>query len=121
MIKQRGAMLAKGWLLGLQFEALFENGLYLQIARQADRLADTLRSTLYELGYPLVCANKTNQVFVTLPNTLLEELRETFTFAVWETVDNAHTTVRFCTSWATEPTAVELLRTRIKEVASMHV
>lgn len=116
MLKQHGAMLAKGWLLGLQFEALFEDGLYTKISHHADVLADSLRKTLQELNCPLVCKNKTNQVFVTLPNTVLAKLADDFTFAVWETVDNEQTTVRFCTSWATQVEAVTLLCARLKEL-----
>lgn len=101
LMKQRGGMLAKGWLLGLQFEALFENDLYFQIAAHADVLADQIRNTLISLQYPIVAANRTNQVFVTLPNDLLQALSKSFSFARWEAVDDAHTTVRLCTSWAT--------------------
>lgn len=109
MIKQRGGMLAKGWLLGLQFEALMENDLYIHIARHADRLADRLRETLCELSYPLIDANQTNQVFVTLPDDLLAELAKDFSFAVWEKADDTQTTVRFCTSWATREEDVDAL------------
>ena len=109
MIKQRGGMLAKGWLLGQQFEALLENDLYFDICRQADVLADKLRRTLMELGCKIVCPNKTNQVFATLPNTVLKELSKDFTYAVWSNEAEEHTTVRFCTSWATEPKSVDAL------------
>lgn len=117
LIKQRGAMLAKGWLIGLQFEALLEDGLYIKIARHADALADLLRLTLQQLGYPLVDANKTNQVFVSLPNKVLEEIGKDFTFAVWEKADKEHTIVRFCTSWATTTEAMEALCERIKQLS----
>ena len=120
VIKQKGAMLAKGWLLGLQFEALLENGLYLEIGRHADELAGILRETLRQLGYPLVFANKTNQVFVTLPNVLLDELGKDFTFAVWEKVSPTHTVVRFCTSWATKYEAIDALCNRLRELAMKH-
>lgn len=116
MIKQRGAMLAKGWLLGLQFEALLEDGLYFKIAEQADKLADLLRDTFRQLEYPLVEINKTNQVFVVLPNTILEALEKDFTFAVWEKVDPEHTVVRFCTSWATSTETLELLCDRLRQL-----
>lgn len=109
MIKQRGGMLAKGWLLGLQFEALMEDDLYIRISQHADQLADRLRKVLRELSYPLVDENKTNQVFVTLPDDLLTELAKEFSFAVWEKTDDTHTTVRFCTSWATKAKDIETL------------
>lgn len=109
LIKQRGGMLAKGWLLGLQFEALFENDLYFNISRHADALADCLRDTLTRLGFQLVGENKTNQVFVVLPNTLLEKLSNEFSYAAWERYDDTHTIVRFCTSWATKSENVDAL------------
>ncbi len=117
LMKQRGGMLAKGWLLGLQFEALFENDLYLEISAKADRLADKIRRTLQSLGYDLYLPGTTNQVFVTLPDTLLEKIAEDFTFAHWEKPDNAHTTVRFCTSWATDDESVEALCSTLKSLA----
>jgi len=101
LMKQRGGMLAKGWLLGLQFEALFEDDLYFRISAHADKLADQIRNTLSTLGYDLYLPGVTNQVFVKLPNKLLSELGKEFTFATWEKADDEHTVVRFCTSWAT--------------------
>lgn len=119
IIKQRGAMLAKGWLLGVQFEALFEDDLYYKIARHADAAADILRQTLIDLGYQLVCPNKTNQVFVTLPNTVLEQLEKEFSFAVWDYVDADHTTVRFCTSWATKPESLQALCSTLRKLLAV--
>lgn len=101
LMKQRGGMLAKGWLLGLQFETLFEDDLYLQISAYADRMADQIRDTLVALGYELYLPGVTNQIFVALPNALLNELGKEFTFATWEKADEEHTVIRFCTSWAT--------------------
>lgn len=115
IIKQRGAMLAKGWLLGLQFEALMENDLYIEICRHADMLADRLRETLMELGCQIVCTNKTNQVFVKLSNEVLCELGKDFTFAVWSH-EGAYTTVRFCTSWATKKESVAALCEALKKL-----
>ena len=116
LIKQRGGMLAKGWLLGAQFTALFENDLYMQICAHADDLADKLRSTLQELGYPLYLPGTTNQVFVTLPDAALEKIGKNFTFATWEKADAAHTTVRFCTSWATAEENVDALCAALKNI-----
>ena len=109
MIKQRGAMLAKGWLLGLQFQALLENDLYFEIAEQANRLADQLRETLDELGYQLLIPGNTNQVFPILPNYVLDGLSKEFTFSLQETIDEEHKAVRFCTSWATTQESVDAL------------
>lgn len=118
IMKQRGGMLSKGWLLGLQFAAMFENGLYLRISRHADAMADKLRNAFRELNYPLYLPNDTNQVFVTLPKKLLEELGKEFTYANWEEPDEDHLTVRFCTSWATRECDVDALCDRIKALAN---
>lgn len=109
LIKQRGGMLAKGWLLGLQFDALLKDDLYFEIAEHANKLADQLRNTLKKLGYRQLIANTTNQVFPVLPNQLLEMLSKEFTFTHQETVDNSNTAVRFCTSWATTQESMDAL------------
>lgn len=106
LMKQHGAMLAKGWLLGLQYEALFEENLYLKISAHADAMADKLREAFINNGYPLLVGGVTNQVFPILPDAMLEKLQEYFTFTEQIRIDNSHRAVRFCTSWATEPDAV---------------
>ena len=114
IIKQRGAMLAKGWLLGLQYEALMEDNLYLKIAARADQLADRIRETLAELNYPLLVDGVTNQIFPILPDALLDKLKEEFTFSEQQRIDSDHRAVRFCTSWATSDEAVDALCTALK-------
>lgn len=109
IIKQHGAMLAKGRLLGVQFDALMTDNLYFDIAAHADGLADQLRETLAELGYPLLVPGVTNQVFPILPDTVLEELAKNFVFCEQERVDDSHRAVRFCTSWATTGEAMDAL------------
>ena len=100
-IKQRGGMLAKGWLLGLQFEALFENGLYFTISRLANGQAQQIRDALKRLGYPLVVDSPTNQVFTVMSDGVLARLEREFSFTNWCRVDPEHRMIRFCTSWAT--------------------
>lgn len=117
VMKQRGGMLAKGWLLGLQFEALLEDGLYLKIAAYADVLADKIRETLAELGYPLLVSGVTNQIFPILPDELLNQLQQEFTFTEQERIDNSHRAVRFCTSWATTEEAVNALCFALKKLS----
>jgi threonine aldolase len=78
-----------------------EDGLYLKIAAHADKMADKLRDTLAELGYPMLVDGVTNQVFPILPDTLLENLCKEFSFTEQQRVDETHRAVRFCTSWAT--------------------
>ncbi|WP_418445684.1 threonine aldolase family protein [Cloacibacillus evryensis] len=102
IMKQRGAMLAKGRLLGIQFEALFEDGLYFEISRQATELAMKLRAACTAKGYPFLVDSMTNQQFPILPNSLIERLKVKFAFSLWQPTDAAHTAVRFCTSWATK-------------------
>ena len=109
IIKQRGAMLAKGWLLGKQFEALFENGLYTTISAYANKQADRIRATLKQCGYPLLVPCSTNQTFAILPDGLLAEIDKDFSYMVQEKRDDGNTVVRFCTSWATDAESVTKL------------
>ena len=109
MIKQHGGLLAKGWLIGAQFEVLFTDDLYFKIAAHANRLADKLRSVFEKAGFPLLGKNRTNQVFVVLPNEMLARMDEYFAYSPWGSVDCDHTAVRFCTSWATSQEAVDAL------------
>lgn len=117
MMKQRGGMLAKGWLLGIQFETLFKDDLYFTISRHANELAEKIRSILLLLGYPLFVQCPTNQVFAVIPNSVLEKLKESVMFQIWETVDESHTVVRFCTSWATARENVDILCQALKNLA----
>lgn len=109
LIKQHGAMLAKGRLLGVQFRALFKDGLYFEIARKANELADRIRTTLGCLGYSYLVPGTTNQIFAILPDKLLNRLSAEFTFSEQKRVDDSHRAVRFCTSWATTEENVKAL------------
>ena len=117
IMKQHGAMLAKGWLLGLQYEALMEDNLYLRISAHADVMADKIRETLSELHYPLLVEGTTNQIFPILPDWLLDKLQENFTFTEQERVDASHRAVRFCTSWATSEKAVDALCNELRKLS----
>ena len=109
MVKQHGALLAKGRLLGIQFDTLFTDGLYTRIARNAIECADVLRAALRERGYRFLVENTTNQLLVVLDNARYEELRRECAMSFWERVDASHTAVRFATSWATRMEDVEAL------------
>lgn len=109
IMKQRGGMLAKGWLLGVQFETLFENNLYFEICEHANLMADQLRSVLSGLGYNQFVATTANQVFPILPNDILDKLSNEFTFMVQERISDVHSAVRFCTSWATTQESINAL------------
>ena len=114
MIKQRGGMLAKGWLLGLQFNVLLEDGLYFEVAAHANKLAQQLRQTLEELNIPVLVNSPSNQIFPILPNSVLSELDKNFTYNLMERIDADHCCVRFCTSWATKQEAIDALCAALK-------
>ena len=116
LIKQRGGMLAKGRLLGVQFDALLEDDLYFKIAEQADALADQLRACIDELGFSYFVPGITNQVFPILPDTLLEELAKEFSFTEMGRYDENLRVVRFCTSWATRRDQVDELCRKLREL-----
>lgn len=116
LIKQHGGMLAKGRLLGVQFDALMEDDLYEKIAAHANRLADKLRHCLKELGVPFLVENTTNQLFPILPDGVLDALAEDFAFSEQERVDETHRAVRFCTSWATKEESVDALCIRLRQL-----
>lgn len=100
-IKHRGGMLAKGRLLGVQFEALLEDGLYFRIGRHCVDLALQLKQALAEKGYPFMVDSPTNQQFPILPDHVLKRLESVCTWSFMSKPDPEHTCVRFCTSWAT--------------------
>lgn len=109
MVKQQGALLAKGRLLGIQFDALFTDDLYMEISQNAIRTADVLKKAFVDKGYRLLLDTPTNQIFVILENRRMEELKKKVTFGFWEKYDENHTVVRFATSWATKIDEIEEL------------
>lgn len=109
LIKQHGGMLAKGRLLGIQFDTLFTDGLYYEISKCADELAMKLKEAFVKKGYGLRYDSYSNQQFPILPNEHMEKLKEKYSFGFWENVDKNHTAVRFCTSWATKEENVQAL------------
>ena len=110
-IKQGGGMLAKGRLLGIQFETLMENGLYFKLARQADRLADKLSAAFKTAGFDLLIEGGTNQVFPILSEEQARKLGEEFGFEYWTRTPDGRDAWRFCTSWATTEEQVDALIT----------
>ena len=117
LVKRHGGMLAKGWQLGVQFDALFENDLYFTISAHANRMADRIRDTLKELGVTSLAECTTNQIFPILPDAFLEELGREFTFTEMHRVDASHRAIRFCTSWATTEESVDALCTAMRRIA----
>ncbi|MDR0396722.1 MAG: aminotransferase class I/II-fold pyridoxal phosphate-dependent enzyme [Oscillospiraceae bacterium] len=106
LIKQRGGMLAKGFLLGYQFDVLFEGGLYLDIARRANGIADGLRGVLAAKGARFLADTRTNMLFPILPDAWIAKLRERFAFHDAERVSSTESAVRLVTSWATPESVV---------------
>ena len=109
MIKRQGGMLAKGWLLGLQFEALLEDGLYFRIAQKANDQADHIRKTLEDGGIPMLVPGSTNQIFPILSDSALKNLSQKVLYTDMGPVDETHRAIRLCTSWSTGDEAVEEL------------
>ena len=108
-VKQRGALLAKGRLTGVQFDALFTDDLYLKIGENAIDTANELKRVLREKGYEFFIDSPTNQIFVVLEDAQIERLKEYVVFSYWEKKDDTHTVVRFATSWATKMEDVKKL------------
>ncbi len=111
MVKQHGALLAKGRLLGVQFDALFTDDLYTEISKNAIATANRLRKALREREYRFFLETPTNQIFVVLENETMKRLQEKVRMSFWEAYDETHTVVRFATGWATTMEAVEQLET----------
>ena len=109
IIKQHGALLAKGRLLGIQFDCLFTDNLYLKIAQNAIDKAEQLKTILKAKNYKFYLETDTNQQFIILENTQIEKLRQQISFSFWEKYDENHTVVRFATSWATPQESIDKL------------
>lgn len=100
-VKKRGALLAKGRLLGVQFDALFTDGLYFRIGRHAIDMAEKMKEIFRARGLPLFIQSPTNQQFVILENSRMEALAGKVAFEIWEPKDETHTVVRFAAGWST--------------------
>ncbi|WP_029674478.1 threonine aldolase family protein [Butyrivibrio sp. VCB2006] len=101
VIKQHGALLAKGWLLGLQFDTLFTDNLYMDISKNAIDMAQALRDKLTDKGYQLFIDSPTNQQFIVMENDRLKEFAQRVGYGFWEKFDDNHTVIRLATDWAT--------------------
>ena len=106
-IKQKGGLLAKGRVLGIQFLELFRDDLYFELSRHANVMAGTLKAAFSEAGYPFLTHSPSNQIFPILPDGLIEKLLTKYDFYVWSKVDDGHSSIRLVTSWATAEEAVE--------------
>ncbi len=113
IIKQHGALLAKGRLLGIQFDTLFTDNLYMRIGEPAITAADRLREIFRSKGYRIAFESPTNQIFVTMDNKTLKEVSKTVESSFWEAPDESRTTVRFATSWATDMNEISRLESTL--------
>ena len=109
-IKRSGALLAKGWLLGLQFETMFADGLYYECGRNGVQRAMELKTAFESAGYMPAIDSPTNQQFFELPNALIDKLSKDVTFEYWGPRGKDFSTVRFVTSWATTTESIEKLK-----------
>jgi len=109
MVKQQGGLLAKGWLLGLQFDTLFTDNLYGRISKNAIDMAELLKKEFQKKGYEFFIESPTNQQFIIMENEAMERLKSKVAFGFWEKYDENRTVVRFATSWATKKEDVEAL------------
>lgn len=116
-MKQKGAMLAKGRILGIQFLALFEDGLYFQLSKHADEMAQIIRKACAESGFEFLYDSPTNQQFPIMPDDLIKRLEELYAFSHTKRLDHRRSAIRICTSWATHREDVEQLVADIHKYA----
>lgn len=109
IVKQHGALMAKGRLLGIQFDTLFTDDLYFNISRHAIEMAEKLKQIFRDKGYTFFLETPTNQQFILLENQKMAELRQKVGFDFWEKADDTHTVVRFATAWSTSEADLESL------------
>ncbi len=109
LIKQRGALLAKSFVMGIQFEALFQDNLYFQLATHANKMAEKIANAIRQFGYSFYAPPCTNQLFPIIPNHILEKLSEMFRFSIQTRINDDESVIRLVTSWATTQESVDTL------------
>ena len=114
-VKKRGALLAKGRLLGVQFDALFTDGLYMRIGKHGAEAAERVKNIFLSHGFELFIDSPTNQQFVILEDGYMKKLGRYVAFDFWEKPDDGHTVVRFATSWSTTESDIEGLEKAIED------
>ncbi|HWQ30796.1 MAG TPA: low specificity L-threonine aldolase [Negativicutes bacterium] len=105
-MKQKGALMAKGRILGIQFLELFKDELYFDLARHANRMADMLKNEITAMGYSFLTDSPSNQIFPILPNDIITDLEKKYSFYVWSKINETSSSIRLVTSWATREAAV---------------
>lgn len=114
-LKQKGALLAKGRVLGIQFLVLFQDDLYFKLAQDANRKADKIVQALYENDYAFLVEPASNQIFPILPHVLIQRLQKEFDFYVWKPIDAEYAAIRLITSWATDEKMVDVFISMLTE------
>jgi len=105
-LKQKGALMSKGRLLGIQFSVLFTDNLYFNLAKYANLLSQKITKAVKKKGYSFLIEPTSNQIFLILPNTLIHKLEKKYDFYIWKKIDNNNSAIRIITSWATKESAV---------------
>jgi len=116
-MKQRGGLLAKGRILGVQFAELFKDNLFFDLAKHANECAKKLSAGIKACGYTFLVESTTNQIFPILPNKIIDKLKKDYGFYVWAKVDNDHSAIRLVTSWATTEQAVNSFLGDLKKIS----
>ena len=119
-MKQRGAILAKGWMIGVQFEELFQDNLYLELGKRSVALAQRLKEGFIDCKIPFLCDSPTNQLFPIFPNEFAKKINENYVTTFQCKPDENHTCLRFCTSWATNEQAVEDFIKDLKQLSYIY-
>ena len=116
LIKQKGGLLSKGRILGIQFLELFRKDLFFDLARHANEMAEKLVTGITGLGYSFQSDSPTNQIFPIFPNKIIEPLNQLYCFYVWRKIDDDQSSVRLVTSWATPEKAIDEFLVDLKEI-----
>ena len=116
IIKQRGALLAKGRILGIQFDELFRDGLYLEIGKGAVEKAGRIQNAFRKAGYETAFESPTNQIFLNLEDKDMQSLGGRIAFSFWEKPDQDHTVIRFVTSWSTSEEDMQALEEALEVI-----
>jgi threonine aldolase len=115
-LKQRGALLAKGRILGIQFLELFKDNLYFSLAKHANQMAMKLTEAIKQYGYTFLAESTTNQIFPIFPNTVITKMQSQYGFYIWSKKDEVSSAVRLVTSWATKEEAVDQFLSDLKSI-----
>lgn len=116
-LKQRGALMAKGRIIGIQFDELLKNNLIFDMAKHANSMAEKMATAFEALGYPMLMRSDTNQIFPVLPNGLITQLQKKYSFYIWSVVNTNYSAIRLITSWATPEKMVSEFIDDLKEMS----